>query len=258
MCTLALFSRALPGLPLVVAANRDEFLARPSTGPTLLASAPPIVGGRDLVAGGTWLCLRETGLVVGVLNRRTGVPADPTRASRGALCLALAHARSAAEAARLLADTPGNAHNPFNLLVADARAAFVGQNRGDRTVVEALPAGLHLLSNLNLNDPTCPRISHSSKLFAAVGRRFAADPVRPALLDGLRVVLSDHEVAVDDRQPTDQLCIHTPAYGTRSSSIVLVDDGGATSLFHAEGPPCRDGHQPVTLPWSPEHLQGDP
>ncbi|MFM8410648.1 MAG: NRDE family protein, partial [Alphaproteobacteria bacterium] len=52
MCTLALFSRVLPGLPLVVAANRDEFLARPTASPGLLSDAPQVFGGRDLVAGG--------------------------------------------------------------------------------------------------------------------------------------------------------------------------------------------------------------
>ena len=55
VCTLAIYTRVLPGLPLVVAANRDEFYARPASGPTLLASEPRIVGGRDLLAGGTWL-----------------------------------------------------------------------------------------------------------------------------------------------------------------------------------------------------------
>ncbi len=249
MCTLALFSRVLPGLPLVVAANRDEFLARPTSPPGLLHDSPAIFGGRDLVAGGTWLCVAEGGLVVGVLNRRTGEPPDPAKLSRGALCVELAHCASAGEAARRLAEIPEAAHNPFNLLVADAESAFVGQNRRGGTVVEELAPGTHLLTNLDLNDATCPRISHSSRHFVAVGERFTVDRDRGRLLSGLREVLSDHLTAVDDRQPTDQICIHTERYGTRSSTVVLEDDERRLELFHADGPPCRFPHQRLRLPW---------
>src|SRR6266850_2262989 len=56
MCTLAVYVRQFADTPLVVAANRDEFFARPATPPELLTTAAPrIVGGRDLRAGGTWL-----------------------------------------------------------------------------------------------------------------------------------------------------------------------------------------------------------
>lgn len=256
MCTLALFTRTLPGLPLVVAANRDEFLDRPTAPPGLLLDSPRVFGGRDLVAGGSWLCVAETGLVVGVLNRRTGAPADPSKLSRGNLCVDLARAGSAAEAAHRLAGVPGDAHNPFNLLVADRRAAFVGQNRGMQTVVEELPPGMHLLTNLDLNDATCPRISHSSRHFVAVGERFVGDRDRSNLLASLRVVLSDHLLAVDDRRPTDQLCIHMQGYGTRSSSVVLVDEAARLGFFHADGPPCMVGHERLRLPWEP--LGSDP
>lgn len=250
VCTLALFSRVLPGLPLVVAANRDEFLARPTAPPALLADSPRIFGGRDLVAGGTWLCVQEGGLVVGVLNRRTGEPPDPIRLSRGSLCVELARSGSAEAAARRLAEVPGDAHNPFNLLVADVRGAWVGQNRGDRTVVEELPPGTHLLTNLDLNDSTCPRISHSSRHFVAVGERFARDRDRAGLLDGLRRTLSDHVTAVDDRKPTDQICIHMESYGTRSSTLVLLDASSRVEFLHADGPPCVTPHARVPLPWA--------
>ncbi|HZR83230.1 MAG TPA: NRDE family protein [Candidatus Binatia bacterium] len=250
MCTLAVYTRSLPGLPLVVAANRDEFYARPATGPLLLAEEPRVLGGRDLVAGGSWLCVSERELVVGVLNRRTGEPPDPARASRGALCLELARASSAAEAAERLADVPPRLHNPFNVLVADRGRAFVAQNRDAGTVVEELPAGTHLLTNLNLNDSTCSRISRSARRFAEVGERFAETGDASELVGGLRAVLADHLTALDDRQPTDQLCIHTALYGTRSSTILLAPDVGPLLYLHASGPPCRRPHRRIPLPWN--------
>jgi uncharacterized protein with NRDE domain len=250
VCTLAVFTRSLPGLPLVVAANRDEAYARPATAPILLAERPRVLGGRDLVAGGTWFCASERGMVVGILNRRTGEPPDPTRASRGDLCLELARTGSVAEAAALLADVPPERHNPFNVLVADAERAFVAQNRSSATVVEELPPGTHLLTNLNLNDATCPRISRSSQRFEEIGARYAACRDTSALVGGLRTLLADHLTALDDRQPTDQLCIHTPQYGTRSSTIAFLDDAGALTYLHASGPPCLRSHRRMHLPWN--------
>lgn len=250
MCTLAVFSRILPGLPLVVAANRDEFYARPAEGPTLLAIEPYVVGGRDLVAGGSWLATSERGLVVGILNRRTAEPPDPARASRGALCVALASSGSVEDAVAILAPLDAHTHNPFNVLVADRERAVVAQNRTEGVVVQELPAGTHLLTNLDLNDPTCQRISRSSQRFQRLAEAFVASGDRSALVAGLHAVLGDHLTAVDDRAPTDQLCIHTDGFGTRSSSILVADDAGRFDFLHSSGAPCRGSFRRVVLPWS--------
>jgi uncharacterized protein with NRDE domain len=250
VCTLVAYTRSLPGLPLVVAANRDEFYGRPTNGPVLLAENPRVFGGRDLLAGGTWFCTNELGLVVGTLNRRTGEPPDPSRASRGALCVELARAGSAREAAAHLARLAPREHNPFNVLVADRDAAFVAQNRETETIVEELPPGTHLLTNLNLNDSTCQRISRSSQRFQDVATEFVRSRDAAGLVTGLRTVLADHLTVLDDRDPTDQLCIHTAQYGTRSSTIVLLDDAGGLGYLHAPGPPCRRAHRRLALPWA--------
>lgn len=249
MCTLAVFTRALPGLPLVVAANRDEFYVRPAEGPRVLATEPLVVGGRDLVAGGSWLATNETGLVVGILNRRTGVAPDATRASRGALCVALARLASVQAAVELLSGLRVDEHNPFNVLVADRTRAVVAQNRGDGMALHELSTGTHLLTNLDLNDATCQRISRSSQRFQNLAADHARTSDRSALVAGLHAVLGDHLTAVDDRAPTDQLCIHTEAFGTRSSSILLADDAGRLDFLHASAAPCRGAYRRIALPW---------
>ncbi|HEY8515632.1 MAG TPA: NRDE family protein [Candidatus Binatia bacterium] len=252
MCTLAVMTRVLPGLPLVVAANRDEFYARPAERPTLLASEPTVIGGRDLVAGGSWLAVSSREMVVGVLNRRSTQPPDPTRKSRGELCVTLARAESVEAAAALLREVPPDAHNPFNILVADRSSAIVAQNRSEGVVVEELPPGTHLLSNLDLNDGTCPRISRSAQRFQALATRFIETRDRSALVAGLHEVLGDHLTALDDRAPTDQLCIHTDAFGTRSSSILLADDRGGFRFLHSSRAPCQGSYRRVPLPWQEE------
>src|SRR5690349_8113988 len=84
MCTLIAAVRQFPGFPLVIAANRDEFLGRPSTPPRLWSGEAPFLAPRDEQAGGTWLGLTPTGMFVGVTNR-FGVPKDGKRSSRGML-----------------------------------------------------------------------------------------------------------------------------------------------------------------------------
>lgn len=251
MCTLAVFSRALPGLPLVVAANRDEFYARPAEGPTLLASEPRVVGGRDLVAGGSWLAVSEQELVVGVLNRRTGEPPNPRRASRGTLCVELARSGSVEAAVALLRALPPDKHNPFNILVADRESALVAQNREDGVRVQELPAGAHLLTNVDVNDATCPRISRSAQRFEELAGAYERTRDASALAAGLHTVLADHLTALDERAPTDQLCIHTEAFGTRSSSLLFAYADGRFDYLHCPTAPCRGTYRRVALPWQP-------
>src|SRR5580700_6303093 len=86
MCTLVVAVGQFPGFPLVVAANRDERLDRLATPPRLWPGAMPFVAPRDEVAHGTWLGINAAGLFVGITNR-FGVPADPTKASRGGIVL---------------------------------------------------------------------------------------------------------------------------------------------------------------------------
>ncbi len=250
MCTLATFVDVVPGWPLVVAANRDEYLARPATPPTLLREARPrAFGGRDITAGGTWLGIAETGVVAGILNRRTATPADPACRSRGLLCLEALACPGAATAAALAAAEPAGRYNPFNLLVADCGDAFVvSQPVGDRPRATRLEAGLHLLTNLDVDDPTCPRIAASYQRFAAAGDAFARDRDVDAFVTRLREVLADHATALDPRGP-GSLCLHAGPYGTRSSTVLLIASAGRARYFHADGPPCTTSLEPVPLPF---------
>src|SRR5690242_17728129 len=168
MCTLAIYFKLFPAYPVVVAANRDEYLARAALPPVMLADAPQIVGGKDLVAGGTWLGINQYGVIAGVLNRRRSdnIENDPGLRSRGLLCReALGH-ETAAEAASFVARQRGADYNPFNLLIASRDATFVAYNRLGTIEIVELEVGLHLLTNLDVNDFECPRISRARSHFA--------------------------------------------------------------------------------------------
>jgi uncharacterized protein with NRDE domain len=246
VCTLAIFYQVVPAYPVVIAANRDEYFVRPAIAPGLLCSSPSVVGGKDLVAGGTWLGLNEFGIVAGVLNRRSGGNTDPQRRSRGLLCLDVLRCNNVKEAAELLRAEEPERYNPFNLLVASCEAAFVASNRDGRIDLLMLEPGMHLLTNLNLDDFECPKISHAWQKFAALGQdqNFLNAPLdeRPRL----RALLSDHSLQLDSRSgQANAICVHRADYGTRSSSLIFLPVGSDAVHFYAPGPPCTTDYERV-------------
>ena len=250
MCTLAVYFQASNDLPLVVAANRDEFYERAATPPVRLADDPWIVAGQDLVAGGTWLGVNGNDVVAGIVNRRSNTLPDPARRSRGQLCLGALRASSAAAARSLIERDPGSLYNPFNLLVASPQAAYVTGNVSGKMTSIALTPGLHVLTNLELNDFECPRIAKSYGLFDAARRHLTAGTLDELLL-ALRAILSDHSTPLDPRSdgPPNNLCVHTERFGTRSSSILVYSAAERRFRFwHADGPPCRTAYAEVALP----------
>ena len=84
MCLVAIAYRQVEGIPVFVAANREESYARPATPPQALPGKPPAVGGIDQLAGGTWLGVNARGVLVGITNRaKSEVPPSPrSRAPR--------------------------------------------------------------------------------------------------------------------------------------------------------------------------------
>ncbi|MBI3770046.1 MAG: NRDE family protein [Deltaproteobacteria bacterium] len=250
MCTLAIYVQRFAEFPLVVAANRDEFLARPATAPLLLSIAPRVVGGRDLFAGGTWLGISEHGVAAGLLNRRTAEPPVDGKRSRGLLLLETLAAASAADAARALAAIDPDTYNAFTLLVADATTAVAAQNRPDGMHLTPLDPGVHVLSNLDVNDPMCPKVARSHERFARAGDAFQRDGDAGAFRAALRAILSDHTIALDPRLPDalGSLCVHTETFGTRCSSLAFLDRRGAWRHWFADGAPCRAVYEPALIP----------
>lgn len=124
MCTLAIWLRPGADVPLVVFANRDERLDRPSLPPRVEAGRPRVLAPVDVQEGGTWLGLNEHGVFVGITNR-AGAPRDPSRRSRGALVRDALAASSARDARARLEALVHGTHNPFHLLYADRDEAFL-------------------------------------------------------------------------------------------------------------------------------------
>lgn len=250
MCTLAIYFEADEEYPLVVAANRDEFYERPTTAPASLSRAPWVVGGKDLRAGGTWLGVNGHHLIAGLLNRRTAEAPDPKRRSRGLLCIDALRQETPEAVLSTLREYDARAFNSFNLLVASPDTAFVFSNAAGSVELTSLAPGLHLLTNLALNDVTCPRIAKSHGMFEAALPVLSRDGL-DAFRSALRTVLSDHSTPLDPRgqETPNNLCVHGEHYGTRSSSLLVYSaESGRCRLWYADGPPCRTAYGEIALP----------
>jgi|SRR5579875_618604 len=248
MCTLAIYFQVFPTRPVVVAANRDEFLDRPALAPTVLNQAPVIAGGKDLKAGGTWLAINQFGMVAGLLNRRSSTAADPSLRSRGQLCLQALHHADVEQAIAYVTRQDPNAYNPFNLLVASPRVAVVADNRGGRIRATRLAPGMHLLTNLDVDDFECPRISAAFERFRALCQEPALGDRGAELRARLATLLADHSTQLDPRSNRpNALCLHGDKYGTRSSSIISIGASGASEHYFAPGPPCVNVHTRVLI-----------
>src|SRR4051812_14383972 len=124
MCTLAFALRPAPGITFAASGNRNEFLARPARGPSIERGFVSALLPRDLKSGGTWLGLNAFGLFVCLTNRR-GAVLDPARPSRGELVVAALRTSGASQVKEQMAELPGDRHNGFHLVFADAREAWV-------------------------------------------------------------------------------------------------------------------------------------
>jgi uncharacterized protein with NRDE domain len=236
MCTLALSFQQDRRWPLIVAANRDERLGRAAEGWGLAAlpdgrrAAWPV----DLLAGGTWIGLSDRGVFAALTNYHAPVDwyPDPDRRSRGELVPFALAAPDAAAAREALARRPAEAWNPFHLVVADGRSAFLWWYDGERSALEPLGPGLHVLTESD-RAGTSPRA-------ALVRARWPLD----GAVDRLRDLLSVH--AADAPEPAAATCIHgDPLYGTRSSTVLrLAPSLDASELFVSEARPCLGALEP--------------
>jgi uncharacterized protein with NRDE domain len=233
MCLLLIAVRAVPGKPLLLLGNRDEFRARASAAAAPWNEDARIVGGRDLVAGGAWLALRTDGRHAAVTNVRTGLPATAPK-SRGWLV------RDFVQGDASPADFLGAVHadvesyGAFNLIVGDREETWA-YGTAD-AAPRGLDAGVHVISNGRIG-VRWPKTERLHRRFAeAIARDGEAEPT--ALLDLL----------VDESQPTDAALPDTGVgldlermlapvfvrgsahYGTRAGTLAWVGDDGTASL----------------------------
>jgi uncharacterized protein with NRDE domain len=228
MCLVLLAWRVHPDYPLVLAANRDEFHARPAAPAAWWDEPAELLAGRDLGAGGTWLGITRDARFAVLTNFRDPARNDRLAPSRGGLVpRALARPERLETTLDWLGREAG-AYNGFNLLFSD------GERLG---IYESVPAagreltpGVYGLSNHLLDTPWPKVRAAKSQLAAALARLPEDPPLLELLRDGSPA--ADHELprtglTLEWERLLSSAFIRAPGYGTRCSTIVLMDRGGA-------------------------------
>ena len=207
MCVAAIAWAAHPRWRLVAIGNRDEFHTRPTA--PLAAWDNGIIAGQDLEAGGTWLGVHPAGRFALVTNlRMPGYPL-PGLASRGALVTDGLLGQS---------PQPAPACNPFNLWLADGHVLRFASNHPEWTEHDLQP-GVHGLSNGARGD----RWFKTARLEVALAAWLERDQPVERLFAALR---DQTPQSPDPEDAFSPVFIANPAYGTRCSTVVLVDDEG--------------------------------
>jgi uncharacterized protein with NRDE domain len=255
VCTILVFSRARPEAGLVVLANRDEFYARPTAPPRVLDPDTGAVGGLDLVSGGTWMGATPSGFFVGVTNQRTWHFPGPAPKSRGQVALDALREGSREGVATLLSRIDPAEYNPFNLIYGDAAGVEVAYARKSGVERHSLGPGLHVLANDRIGSPDFPKTDRARALASELDTPLRGEGLRQA-----RHLLADHATPPRDQLPVppdgspltiefvealQALCIHTPEYGTRSSTVIIANEGALLDYRYADGPPCQASFESV-------------
>jgi uncharacterized protein with NRDE domain len=250
VCLLVVVSRLIAGTPLLIGANRDEFLQRPSTVMTVLDEGPPrVLGGRDEQAGGTWFAVNSHGVFAGLTNQPLGDAKDPSRRSRGELPLAIASHGGAPDAVEaLLTHFRPEDYNGCWLLVGDRDSLYFIDFTGMvEPAAVPLPPGIHVLENRALGVPS-PKVDHVIDLLESL-----PDDIETSMA-ALQHALTDHDVAPSRPEvpATVANCVHVDGYGTRSACLVRLDALRADPprLWVADGPPCVAPFEEVSHLWA--------
>lgn len=236
MCLILLAFNAHPRYRLVIAANRDEFYARPTAPAEFWEDTPLVLGGRDLTYGGTWLGVTKNGRFAAVTNYREPNVIAGTK-TRGDLTRRFLEGPGTAKSYLAQIEGEQNDYSGFSLLIGEfcedrnELSYFSNRDGGTRT----LPDGVYGLSNALLNTRWPKVEAGTARFIQVVGRRdrITEADLFPILAD--RTVAADHKlpatgIGIERERVLSPIFIETEGYGTRSSTVLLVDKSGRVSF----------------------------
>ncbi len=231
---------------MVLAANRDEFHARPSSVAGFWEDEPFVLAGRDLQAGGTWLGITKEGRIAAVTNYHEATAINSSLLSRGALVSDFLRRdiepRSYAD---LLADN-GKWYGGFNIVFGTMGDLYYCSNRSEG--YEPLEPGIHGLSNRVLNDDAFKvRKGRESMKDILAKESVSADDLFSLLDDrdqepGPEI---SSQIGMEEDRFYSPIFVAGKEYGTRCSTVILIDKEG--HVFFSERGFSSEGEQTETV-----------
>lgn len=240
MCLIAFsWNSDAPRDRLILAANRDEFYGRATAPAHWWPEAPQVFAGKDLEGGGTWMGITRTGRFAAITNFRAPSEKNPTARSRGGLTADYLTGDEAPDDYLHAVADKARRYNGFNLIVGELYGAegrgpslwYYGSKEGQ---IRALPAGSYGLSNALLNTPWSKSLRAVSQLTVLNAQHASLHAYLDLLADGNEAPdcdLPDTGVAYDWEKRLSAIFIHSPQYGTRSSTVVRARSDGHLSAL---------------------------
>ena len=247
MCLIAFAIGASQRWPLVVASNRDEFLARPTLplAKWHTGLGHEIISGRDLRAGGTWLGVTPKGRVAFLTNVREASP-QSAPFSRGQLVMQWLEAGNDVASFAKTLERENGAYGGFNLVVGDLHRndwAWMTNKSSKSSCgwhVESLEAGIYGLSNAALDTPWPKTIELKRVLTTALAETADAHDL-DAVQRPLWTALGNRSRSPTEKLPATGTPLATEKalsnafvdfpehrYGTRCSTVILVTTTSAS------------------------------
>lgn len=225
MCLIAWRWAPTDPTPLVLLANRDEFYARRTQALTQWPNSP-VIAGRDLEGGGTWLGVTASGRVAALTNYRDPATMEDGRPSRGALVQGFLEGRLDSEAYLNELARYAHQYNPFNLLVFDGRHLMGCESRGRQYRIVRLEPGVDAVSNAGFGSVWPKVTTLRQALGDALSEDDTTDQQLLALLQNREIapdgLLPETGIPLDLERALSAAFITLPSYGTRASSVVRV------------------------------------
>ncbi len=233
MCVIFIATHCHPKYKLVIAANRDEYLSRPALPANYWQDNPQILAGIDLKEGGTWMGITKSGRFAALTNYRDPANFNPQAPSRGKIVSSFLNSDiNAYDYLSALLDEDRN-YNGYNLLVGSFDAIYYFSNREKE--IQKLRPGCHGLSNSFLNDPWF-KVAKGMKCMESCLKEDCINV--PQLL----TMMADTEKCPKSKLPQtgvnqkleldlSSIFVSIPAYGTRTTTIILVDNYNNVEFF---------------------------
>ena len=232
MCLILFAWKVYAKFPLILAANRDEFTERPSAPAAFWDDAPDLLAGRDLKRGGTWLGITRTGRLAAVTNYRDPASLKEDAPSRGELVSDYLLSKEHPEAFLRRIEPRAARYNGFSLLLGDGSVLAYFSNRGE---ANHLTPGIHGMSN-HLLDTPWPKVEWGKQAMEEL-LVTNDDPSPEALLALLASrsrppdeSLPQTGVGLERERVLSPLFIESPGYGTRCSTVLLIDREGMVTF----------------------------
>ena len=234
MCLILFANEANSRYRLVLAANRDESYSRPTAPAAFWEEAPNVLAGRDLKGGGSWLGVTRSGKIAAVTNFRGSDKVWEGAPSRGNL---VSDFLMSSESPDVYIDTlraRARHYNGFNLLLGSNQGLWWYSNRYDEQPQRIIP-GIHGLSNYLLDTPwpKVERGKHTLEHLIVGEKEIMPEQVLPILEDRAPAAddeLPDTGVGLELERVLSAPFIRTQHYGTRSSTVLLIEHTGSVTF----------------------------